>query len=608
MTLASRIDRWFGKKSRSSGSSRGAATDRVQARRRRAALVLESLEDRVMLTSLTLQVNTVNDVQLGTLLPGYGWDTNNNGEISLRSALGAVNYYGATNHGTLNSITIDVPAGTYALSLGELDLIPDGIAVSIVGPASDPAIITAQQQTRVLEIQAGSAPAPITLEYLGLEFGVAHDSGSIGSSLAAGGAILDNANPLTLQDVTLALNQAVATGSFVAAAGGGLYAVGASVSISSSSIIDNTVTGSAGNQAMGGGLYESGATLTLTNATVNGNITQGGFLNAGGGIYASGGNVSITGSSITHNSVIGGAGAPNNGGANAMGGGLYFNDPSIGPSHSLSVSGSHIDSNVLVGGAAGNSYGTLNIPGSIAPGPGSAGPQGGNAEGGGIFVTRYEGTTSVTIDKSTLNNNQATSGAGGAGARGIFAAIVGQSIQPPVGGTGGYGGLVSGVGLDVTAQNATVMITGSTFASNIGTGGAGSSGGAGGNVGFAASSSVNGYAGGNGGQGGTVEGVGASITTQNLTVSNTLFTGNAGTAGPGGRGGGGGTPSQQANGGAGGNGGGGGNVLGAGLYVPGESYNLTTATLSAVTIQNNQSTAGTGGSGAERHTRCDLQS
>ncbi len=114
MAFASRINRLFGMKSRLSGSSRRAVAAREQARRRRTALHLESLEDRVMLTSVTLQVNTVNDVPLGTLLPTLGWDTNDNGEISLRSALGAVNYYGAENHGTLSSITIDVPSGVPA--------------------------------------------------------------------------------------------------------------------------------------------------------------------------------------------------------------------------------------------------------------------------------------------------------------------------------------------------------------------------------------------------------------------------------------------------------------------------------------------------------------
>jgi hypothetical protein len=147
MAFASRINRLFDVKS---GSSRRAAP----ARRRRAALHLESLEERVML-STTYVVNTENDVQLATLQPGSGWDTNNNGEVSLRSAIEAVNYE-AANNPSAGPFTIDVPEGTYDLTLGELDLIPNGMAVTIAGAGAKPVatVISAQFQSRVLEIQA----------------------------------------------------------------------------------------------------------------------------------------------------------------------------------------------------------------------------------------------------------------------------------------------------------------------------------------------------------------------------------------------------------------------------------------------------------------------
>jgi hypothetical protein len=540
MAFASRINRWFDVKSRSSGSVRRAATARERSRRCRAALQLESFEDRVMLTGLTIQVNTANDVPLGTDQPGLGWDTNNDGEISLRSALGAVNYYGTGDHGDVTSITIDVPTGTYFLTtLGELDLIPNGIAVSIIGTGSEPATINGEQQYRDLEIQAGSTPASITLENLEFALGMANNSGSIGSNVAAGGAILDNSNPLALENVTLINNKAVAAGSFVDAAGGGLYALGAAVSITSSTIDDNTVTGIAGETTMGGGLYESGASLTLTNSTVMGNATQGGFGNAGGGIYATGSNVSVMGSSITFNSAIGGTGAANDPGGAADGGGLYFDDVS-NLSHSLSVSNSQFDNNQVTGGAGGSGSGTFGS--YVGPfysypvGSGKPGQAGGSVEGGGILVNGNLGaTTSVTISNSSVDSNSATSGAGGAGATSGFSYLGHVGSYTATGAVGGAAGNLAGAGIEVQAPNGSVQISGSTLSNNTGNGGAGGAGGGAGpgTPGYGdGSADLNAWPGGIGGQGGTVEGVGASISVDNVTVSGTTSSGNIGRGAP----------------------------------------------------------------------------
>ena len=123
---------------------------------------LEPLEVRVML-STTYLVNTEHDVPLAAVQPGLGWDTNGNGEISLRSAIEAVNYE-AANDPSNGPFTIDIPAGTYDLTLGELDLIPaNGVTVTFAGQLSgqQSPVIDAQGQSRVLEIQSGTTPATI---------------------------------------------------------------------------------------------------------------------------------------------------------------------------------------------------------------------------------------------------------------------------------------------------------------------------------------------------------------------------------------------------------------------------------------------------------------
>ncbi len=310
--------------------------------------------------STTYQVNTGNDLPLGTVLPLLGWDTNGNGEISLRSAIQAVNDYEA-NDPQAGPFTIDVPAGTYNLSLGELDLIPNGVAVTIVGQGSGPqaTVIDAQNQSRVLEIQSGAAAASITLEDLSVNYGIAKDSGATGSANAVGGGILDNGNPLSLQDVNLFGNYAYATSSRPTALGGAIFDNGAPLTIQGGSINEDyaySPPGEVSGPTLGGGIYDAGGTLMMSGATVEYDDATGGTTAAGGGIYVTNANAAISSSTIEVDGASAGAAPTNVAGYQAEGGGLYFAPPTANtgsaPQGSLTLQNSQITNNVVAGGAA----------------------------------------------------------------------------------------------------------------------------------------------------------------------------------------------------------------------------------------------------------------
>ncbi len=587
MASASRIRRLFG--------DHRIAQARQHRGRRRALLQLEPLERRALMSGITYQVNTFND----TLDFGLAQGTDQNGQISLRSAIEAANYDEGEYLGQVSSITIDLPAGTYDLSLGELALIPDGIPVTIVGQGSTQSIIDAQMQSRVMEIEQGIAATPIMLQNVVLENGVATDSGVTTSIEAEGAGILDNTNPLSLQNVTLTSNRVLGeTSDYPSAWGGAIYAFDAALSITDCTITDNVAQSLVDGQTIGGGIYDDEGNLTLTNSTVDSNSATGGNGALGGGIYSIGANDSISGSQIEGNGAYAGLAPVNVAGDSAQGGGLFFGSgpipyppPAVG--NSLTIQNSQISGNLADGGGGG--YGanailhgvTVPVTSNEPPQPGQPG---GGAYGAGVYVEGGQAHLTVTITNSSVNGNSATGGIGGAGGGGRYAAT---------GATGGNGGPVYGAGISMNDPGATLTIMNSTISQN---GASGGTGGAGGNENVPANvpSPPAAAPGGNGGLGGTVEGGGALIDAGVVTVTDTTFESNAATGGAGGVGGLGvsGVDSSGASGGNGGNGGSGGAVFGAALYVPAATSNPTTDTFAALTIQNNSTNGGAGGAGA----------
>jgi len=311
-------------------------------------LSLEVLEDRFA-PAIVYQVSTMNDTHLDTTsndffsntAPYYGWDATGSHSISLRSAIEAISSLPA---GFTSAATIELPAGTYDLSQGELDLHPQpGVAVSIIGQGGSPSatVIDAQGLSRVLEVE--QSVGSLTLQNLTLQHGQATDGGAAASAYVLGGGILDESAPLNLQSVTVTANSATTSAVGVDALGGGLFAGSAAVSITNSTISSNTVS-SYNARGYGAGVAINSGTLTITDSNLVQNGIFYGTTVAGGGLYASTTPVNISGSNISSNIAYANPNAPTNAlGSNAEGGGIAFT--TLGGTQSLTICYSQSDFN-----------------------------------------------------------------------------------------------------------------------------------------------------------------------------------------------------------------------------------------------------------------------
>jgi hypothetical protein len=290
---------------------------------------------------------------------------------SLRVALQAA----ASNPGS----TVQLDAGTYALSSGQLQVIASsgsGYAVTIEGAGPTQTIIEQTDGThRVLLLDGG----PYLLKDLEVTGGNLTDATSGGEDL-----------------------------------GGGIYANGG-LSLDHVAVVGNTVTagpGAAGSSstpggnAFGGGLAETAAdAVSIVDSTIAGNRVIGGR-GGDGGLSHSGtaggtalgagmsleGSATIVGSTITANTATGGEGggsislSPAHGGS-AFGGGVLFTG-------TLDMVNSTVTQNAAIGGAAGIQ--TLGSSTSFA----------GDSNGGGIDT--FAGTDDILLLYSdTLDGNSA---------------------------------------------------------------------------------------------------------------------------------------------------------------------------------------------------------
>ncbi len=198
------------------------------------------------------------------------------------------------------------------------------------------------------------------------------------------------------------------------------------------------------------------------------------------------------------------------------------------PQLSVSITNSTITGNSATGGAGGaGGYTTVydEETGGYGKG-GSSGGAGGSSTGAGLDITAANAV--VTIAGSTISQNSATGGAGGAGHAGI---LFGLDFN---GGVGGNGGSVQGAGLALQVGG-TVTVTGTTFQGNSATGGAGGAG----NIGGTGVGNTSGGTGGAGGGGGSVAGAAlfSSNSATTLTLSGVTAQQNSATGGAGGAGG-----------------------------------------------------------------------
>jgi WD40-like Beta Propeller Repeat len=160
--------------------------------------------------------------------------------------------------------TIQVPAGTYDLSTGQLLISSD---VNIVGAGARSTIINGSATgQRVLEISSGT----VSVSGVTIEGGNTTISGGGPTPGVGGGIWVVGQATLTLEDSMVTGNQADITG-------GGIENDGA-LTVLRSTIEDNTTEG------VGGGIDDLGSDLSITNSTIMGNQSQG----DGGGLSLEG--------------------------------------------------------------------------------------------------------------------------------------------------------------------------------------------------------------------------------------------------------------------------------------------------------------------------------
>jgi len=215
-------------------ASRNIASSRPSRRLVRPAA--EALELRLVLS--TFVVNTF----VGQT------DPQGSATISLRDAIAAADATRGPN-------TIDVPAGNYPLTQGQLYIDDPGGKVAI-NATGGTAVINGQSLNDVLDVAVNTSVSVNGLTITG---------GEAGSNYLGGG--IANSGTLAIQDCTLSGNTA-------ASGGGGIYNSG------ELSVADSTISGNAnGTGGTGGGIDNSGR-MTLVDSTVSGNT--------GVGIYDSG--------------------------------------------------------------------------------------------------------------------------------------------------------------------------------------------------------------------------------------------------------------------------------------------------------------------------------
>jgi len=169
--------------------------------------------------------------------------------------------------------------------------------------------------------------------------------------------------------------------------GGGISnGQGAVLTISESSVRQNTVTGGLQSSALGGGIYSTTGMLTINNSIISENSAPG-ATGAGGGIFNIGGKMTVNNSTINGNSATVGGGIYNDGAT------MMINNSAISGNSASAGGGGGI-----VNGVAGTATLTINnstISGNSAP----------TWHGGGILNT---GT--LRINNGTLNGNSAVEG------------------------------------------------------------------------------------------------------------------------------------------------------------------------------------------------------
>src|SRR3954470_2398970 len=256
-------------------------------------------------------VSTTADIAVNAGACGNSSITTAPSPLSLREATCLADNVGG-------AVTINVPAGHYGLANGELQPgTSPGDNVSLVGAGAASTIIDGNGTSRVLDLDAAlTGGVQNTISGVTITGGAANDFG--GAGIIAGSNLNATADILILSNVVVTGNHANATDpSAQNKVGGGVQFLGGQLTITNSTISNNTAGSSPGS----GLAYRGNGTaapegLSITTTTFSGNsdadasgssgATVGGGLNVTG---VPGTTYSVVNSRFVNNSVTANAGS-----------------------------------------------------------------------------------------------------------------------------------------------------------------------------------------------------------------------------------------------------------------------------------------------------------
>jgi predicted outer membrane repeat protein len=338
---------------------------------------------------------------------------------SLRDAIAAANAAAGADTITVNT------TGVITLTSGEIEITDD---VTITGPGSAQLTIDAGGNSRIFNIHPATPDSTdaVVISGLTLANGSAPSyydsyyhttSQESGGAIVATGAYYVGTGSLTLDHVTM-------TGSS-AGAGGALREWNSDLTVTNSTLSNNTSTGN------GGAIQSWGGAVHITDSTFSANSAGGG----GGGLRTGSGATSISRSSFTSNDAGTGGGiqavdslsldgsviSGNTATASSGGGGLML--------YGMYSSGGAVVSNSLISGnsATYSLYGGGRGGGALAESGGSAAihfenvtmvDNSASGDGGAVY-----GSGNVDVSSSTLSGNSAAGKGGGLLSRGTGASV-----------------------------------------------------------------------------------------------------------------------------------------------------------------------------------------
>lgn len=272
-----------------------------------------------------------------------------NSNCSLRDAVVAIDTLPADASGSITFAaalgSVSTP-GAITLANGPLWLTAN---TNIVGLGASALAIDGNQDGNILDVAIGVTATTSSLTLRNAQ----------GVGAQRGGAVY-NAGTLTLNNVTVANSKS--SGS---SGGGGIdNAATGTLTLSGSTLANNTTSLASGSSGYGGGILNEGGAVTVVSSTLTGNEAS---LN-GGNLYTTGGTVNISSSTIT-----GASGTDAGGGLGVGGGAVSLNGSTIALNNALSSPGVWIGAGMItvtnsIVAANGAATSTGNCPGCTLTG------------------------------------------------------------------------------------------------------------------------------------------------------------------------------------------------------------------------------------------------